>query len=71
MKRVTKIAIKTPSGKVKTSEIGSHHDDMGIKGKRGFIVRGEFTGRAEAAKIADKAGQTKRPVKKLHSSNLT
>ena len=39
--------------------------------KRGFVTNGgKFVGRKKAAKIALKAGEIKKPVKKLHSSDL-
>jgi hypothetical protein len=70
--KIKKIAIKTPSGKVKTLPVGNHHADMHTTGKRGFVTsEGEFVGRGEAGKIAKKAGQVKKmPTPKLHSSNL-
>jgi hypothetical protein len=72
MTRISRIAIKTPSGKVKTAPIGKHHIDLGATRKdvRGFIADGKFVGHSAAAKIADKSHQIKKPVKKLHSSNL-
>jgi hypothetical protein len=71
MKQVQKIAIKTPTGKVKTAPVGKHHRDIPhAKGQHGFIVDGKFTGRKEAAKVAAKSGQSKSPVKSLHSKNL-
>ena len=39
--------------------------------KRGFVTTtGEFVGRKKAAKIAEKTGEVKKKVKKLHSSDL-
>jgi hypothetical protein len=39
--------------------------------KRGFVTNtGKFVGRKKAAKIAEKAGEIKKPVKKLHSHDL-
>ena len=72
MKKVSKPAIKTPSGKVVTGRKGDHHKDIGASGKRGFILSdGKFAGREEAGKVAVKAGQAKgMKSKKLHTSNL-
>ena len=39
--------------------------------KRGFVTNtGKFVDRKKAAKIAKAAGEIKKPVKKLHSSDL-
>ena len=38
MTRISKIAIKVPSGKVVTAPIGKHHADIGVKGKRWFVT---------------------------------
>ena len=41
------------------------------KVKEGFVTsEDQFVKRKEAAKIANKAGQIKQPVKKLHSTDL-
>jgi hypothetical protein len=65
---------------IKTGETpNTKHDDIGEtkppESERGFIVKeGEketFTGnREKAAKIANEAGQTEKPVKELHSEDL-
>lgn len=68
--KISKIAIKKPSGKVVSAPIGKHHQDIPATGKRGFILSdGTFVGRSEATKVARKSGQTetKRP---LHSHLL-
>ena len=72
MQKIKKIAIKTPSGAVKTAPIGKAHADIHTAGQRGFVTTGDkFVGRVEAGKIAKKAGQVKvMPSSKLHSSNL-
>ena len=68
--RISRIAIKKPNGEIKTAPIGKRHDDLKTSGKRGFITdTGKFAGRQEAAKVANKAHQTK-GVKSLHSHNL-
>lgn len=69
-KKIEKIAIKTPSGKIKTASIGKSHNDLHTQGKRGFVSSGrEFMNRKEGAKVANKAHQTS-GVKSLHSHNL-
>ena len=71
MKKIKKIAIKTPSGKVKAAPIGKRHKDIKAEGQHGFIdSTGKFVGRTEGAKIAKKAKQTTIKSKQLHSSNL-
>jgi len=35
-----------------------------------LLSNGKFVDRKEAAKVAEKAGEIKKPVKKLHSHNL-
>jgi len=67
--KVTKVAMKTPSGKIKTAPIGKTHASMHTTGQHGFILSdGSFAGREKAAKVANKAGQV--VVKKLYSTNL-
>ena len=69
--KISKIAIKKPSGKVVTGPMGKVHNDLKTEGKRGFIDNsGKFVGRTEGAKIANKAKQTKSPVSRLHSEDL-
>ena len=69
-------AVKEKNGKVDKapSKAWSHEEielSKGIKdknAKRGFVTnKGEFVSRKKAAKIALKAGEIKKPVKKLHS----
>ena len=72
-------ALKEKSGKVDPapSKAWSHEEvevSKDIKDKdvkRGFVTNtGKFVGREKAAKIAKAAGEIKKPVKKLHSSDL-
>ena len=80
-----KLTIKEPALKVKkTGKVipapkKSYSHDMieeknnikDKKVKRGFVTNeGEFVNRKTAAKIAEKAGEIKKPVKKLHSHDL-
>jgi hypothetical protein len=69
MKKVSKAAIKTASGKVVT---GTKHKDIPAKGQKGFtLTDGSFVSRTEAGKVAKAAGQVKHmPSPALHSSNL-
>ena len=67
MSRITKIAIKTPTGKIKTAPVGKTHADIGVKGEHGFIA---YVGRKDGAKIAKKSGQTTTKAKLLHSTML-
>lgn len=61
-----KPAIKTTSGKIVVSKgKKDHHKDIPAKGEHGFVNRGEYMGRKEAAKEAKIPG-----VKRLHSHNL-
>jgi|FreactTroBogLake_1042271.scaffolds.fasta_scaffold36939_1 hypothetical protein len=73
MTKIKQPAIKTKDGKVFTG--GKDHqaiiDSKGVKGTRGFnTTDGKFVDRETAAKIANKEGQTDRPVKKLFSHQL-
>ena len=72
MKNVKVPAIKKTSGKiVKAKSKKQSHDDLETKGERGFILSdGKFAGREEAAKVAKKAKQVSKSVKKLHSEDL-
>jgi hypothetical protein len=72
-------ALKEKNGKVDPapSKAWSHEEvelSKGIKDKnvkRGFVTNtGKFVSRKKAAKIALAAGEIKKPVKKLHSSDL-
>ena len=72
-------AIKEKNGKVDAapSKAWSHEEievSKDIKDsavKRGFVTNtGKFVDRKKAAKIAMKAGEIKKPVKKLHSHDL-
>ena len=72
-------ALKEKSGKIDTapSKAWSHSELEVVKdvkkkdAKEGFLTNtGEFVGRKKAAKIAEQAGEIKKPVKKLHSTDL-
>ena len=67
--KVSKPAIKTPSGKVVT---GTKHKNIPATGKKGFtLTDGRFVNRTEAGKVAVKEGQAKdMKSPALHSSNL-
>jgi hypothetical protein len=80
MEKIAKVALKL-NGKTYSAPVGSSHEEIrsehALQGKgrgtRGFITStGSFVNREEAASIAKRAGQTKRPVTdgKLHSSDL-
>lgn len=59
-------AIKTSSGRiVPAPELGLKHKDIPAQGQRGFIERGKFLNRQEAAIIAKIPGVTS-----LHSTDL-
>jgi hypothetical protein len=76
--KVVKPAVKEKSGKVVSDTNAYSHSEIEKKAgrkknedKRGFLLsNGEFVGRKKAAKVAEKAGELKKPVKKLHSHNL-
>ena len=78
--KIAKPALRVKkTGKVIPAPKKSYSHDMieeksGIqdkKVKRGFVTNeGEFVKRKTAAKIAKSAGEIKKPVKKLHSSDL-
>ena len=73
MKKIKSPAIKSKDGTVTTGKIDHQHikDKNGVVGKRGFVdSSGKFDSREKAAKIANKAGQTDRPVKHLKSHQL-
>lgn len=59
-------AIKTASGKiVPAPALGMKHDDIPATGTRGFVERGKFLNRQEAAAIVKIPGVTS-----LHSHHL-
>ena len=63
--------IKAPSKAWAHDQIEAKHHLPDKKVKRGFVTNeGDFVGRKKAAKIADAAGELKKPVKKLHSTDL-
>lgn len=69
--KITAVARKDKKGKVHTVPLGKQHKDIQAKGRRGFVEDdGKFHERPQAAKVANKAKQTKKPVKKLHSEDL-
>ena len=73
MKKIKSPAIKSKDGTV--TKGGPDHqaikDKKGVVGKRGFVDSNDkFLSREAAAKIANKAGQTDRPVKSLKSHQL-
>jgi hypothetical protein len=72
-------ALKEKSGKIDPapSKAWSHTEIEAAKDikkkdvKEGFVTNtGKFVGRKKAAKIAEQAGELKKPVKKLHSTDL-
>lgn len=72
MKTVKVPAVKKSTGKiVKAKSKKQSHDDLETKGERGFILSdGKFADREEAAKVAKKAKQVPKKIKKLHSEDL-
>jgi hypothetical protein len=73
MLKIKSPAIKTKTGKVVQGKPDHQaiKDKTGVVGKRGFVdSSGKFNSRESAAKIANKAGQTDRPVKLLKSHQL-
>jgi hypothetical protein len=72
MKTVKVPAVKKSSGKVvKAKSKQQSHDDLKTEGQRGFILSdGTFANRGDAAKVAVKAKQVPKKVKKLHSEDL-
>jgi hypothetical protein len=80
MKKISKPALKdkktgvimaAPSKKWAHDQIEAREHVKPKKVKEGFVTNtDEFVGRKKAAKIATKAGQIKKPVKKLHSTDL-
>jgi hypothetical protein len=77
--KVVEPAVKEKSGKVIPAPSPAYsHEEVEKKAgrkknqdKRGFLLStGEFANREKAAKIAKKAGEVKKPGKKLHSHEL-
>ena len=76
--KVIEPAVKEKSGKVIADSKAFSHAEIEEKAgrkkhedKRGFLLsNGKFADRKEAAKVAEKAGEIKKPVKKRHSHNL-
>jgi len=76
--KVIKPAVKEKSGKVIADSPAYSHSEIEKKAgrpknadKRGFLLSNkEFVGREKAAKVAKKAGEIKKPVKKLYSHEL-
>ena len=67
----TGIIIEAPSKAWAHDQIEAKEHIPDKKVKRGFVTNEDkFVKRKEAAKIAKKAGQLKKSVKKLHSSDL-
>ena len=78
-KKIVQPAVKEKNGKIdKAPSIAWAHDDLEkvkhlkkSKVKEGFETNtGEFVSRKKAAKIAQKAGEIKHKVKKLHTTDL-
>lgn len=76
---ISRPALKEKNGKIDPapSKAWSHEEievskDIKDKNvKRGFVTNtGKFVDRKKAAKIAKAAGEIKKPVEKLHSSDL-
>ena len=78
--RVVKPALVTKKGKVEIApSAGYSHEDIAKKmGKKGFktakhefeLSDGEIVTRKKAAKVAEKDGEVKKGIKKLHSHQL-
>ena len=78
--KVVKPVVVTKKGKVEVAPNAKYsHDDIAKKfGKKGFknakhefeLSNGEIVGRKKAAKVAEKAGEVKKGIKKLHSHQL-
>ena len=67
----TGVIIEAPSKAWAHDQIEAKEHIKDKNAKRGFVTNeGEFVSRKKAAKIALKAGEIKKPVKKLHSSDL-
>lgn len=66
-------AIRTKDGEIhKAKSINMSHEEIGVKGKRGFVLSdGTFVDRKEAAKIAENIGEVPKSAgKKLHTHEL-
>ena len=76
--KVVEPAVKEKSGKIIKDTPAYSHSEIEKKAgrkknedKRGFLLsNGKFADREKAAKIAKKAGEVKKPGKKLHSHEL-
>lgn len=78
-KRIVGPAVKEKSGKIdKAPSVAWSHDDLEASKhlkkknvKEGFETNtGEFVSRKKAAKVAEKAGEVKHTIKKLHTTDL-
>ena len=78
-KTIVGAAIKEKSGKIdKAPSVAWSHDTLEAKNKtkkskvkEGFETStGQFVSRKKAAKIAEKAGEIKHKIKKLHTTDL-
>lgn len=70
VKKTAKV-VKAPSKAWSHDQVEKKEHIKDKKVKRGFVTsEGEFVSRKKAAKIAEKAGEIKKPIKKLHSSDL-
>ena len=78
--KVVKPVVVTKKGKVEVAPNAKYsHEDIAKKfGKKGFknakhefeLSDGEIVDRKKAAKVAEKAGEVKKGIKKLHSHQL-
>ena len=74
--KIERVALKKKDGTVTSVKPGKRHADVKPKGsaarsKHGFVDSdGKFLNRKQAAKVANKAGQTKTKTKNLHSTDL-
>ena len=78
--KVVKPVVVTKKGKVEEAPSAKYsHDDIAKKfGKKGYksarhefeLSNGEIVDRKKAAKVAEKAGEVKKGIKKLHSHQL-
>ena len=67
----TGVIIEAPSKAWAHDQIEAREHIADKKVKRGFVTsEDKFVKRKKAAKIAEEAGQIKKPVKKLHSTDL-
>lgn len=79
VKKIVAPALKEKSGKIdKAPSVAWSHDTLEAskhikkkKVKEGFLTStGQFVSRKKASKIAEKAGEIKHHVKKLHTTDL-